>query len=126
MIRKFIKFTLLVFISVDLVAIVFLSYLTFGARGAADSKSQVLIDFEIESGQGAKKISRNLEESGIISNDLFFNYYLWGKGSANLLQAGEYELSPSMTIPHASFRKFLHFSLQPAHALNRRKLSYCA
>jgi UPF0755 protein len=99
MLRKFLQPSLLAFLVLDLTAIVFALYLTIGSRGAADADSQTVIGFRIESGQGAKEIASNLEEAGIISNDLFFNYYLWGNKSASRLQAGEYELSPSMTIP---------------------------
>ncbi|MFY9457658.1 MAG: endolytic transglycosylase MltG [Candidatus Spechtbacterales bacterium] len=99
MLRKLPQFTLLAFIAVDFIAIVFLLYLTLGSLGSADSGNKELVEFIVEKGQGARGIASNLEKDGIISNDLFFNYYAWQKRSANLLQAGEYELSPSMTIP---------------------------
>jgi len=97
--RKLAQLGLLVFMAIDLVAIVFLAYLTFGSMGSADSSSDLIIDFTIDKGQGAKEIAVNLEKEGIISNDLFFNYYIWRKDAGNLLQAGEYELSPAKTIP---------------------------
>ena len=97
--RKFIQFGLISFMAADLIAILFVGYITIGASGSADSSDETLVSFMIESGQGAKSIGANLESDGLISNDLFFNYYLWRAKAANLLQAGEYELSPSMTIP---------------------------
>ena len=99
MLRKLAQFGLLAFVAIDLAAIIFLAYLTFGSMGSADSSSDLIIDFTIDTGQGAKEIAVNLEKEGIISNNLFLNYYIWRKGAANLLQAGEYELSPSVTIP---------------------------
>lgn len=97
MLRKFTRFGLLIFLALDLVVIFFVGYLALGSFGARDSSDQSIIDFKVEPGQGANEIGRNLEKAGIISNDLFFTYYLWGKKSASRLQAGEYELSPSMT-----------------------------
>ncbi len=99
MFRKLIQFSLLTFTAVDFIAIVFLLYLTVSSLGSLDPSNKELVDFRIEKGQGAKDIGAKLEQEGIISNDLFFSYYVWRNGSAKTLQAGEYELSPSMTIP---------------------------
>ncbi len=93
-----IKFGLLAVIAIDLLAIVFLAYLIFGSGRAKNPSSQELIEFNIEKGQGARAIASNLKGEGIISNTLFFNYYVLQDKSANSLQAGKYELSPSMTI----------------------------
>lgn len=97
--HKFFKLGLVTFIALDFLTAIFIGYLAIGSRGAADADSQTVVGFKIESGQGAKEIARNLEAAGVISSDLFFNYYLLGNKFAILLQAGEYELSPSMTIP---------------------------
>lgn len=99
MLRKFFQFGLLTGMALDFMGVIVLIYLTIGSMTAADSSNDEVRDFAIERGQGAKEIASNLERAGIISNDLFFNYYLWRDTSANLLQAGEYALSPSMTIP---------------------------
>lgn len=96
--NRLLQLGLLGFVAVDVIAIALVVYLVVGSRVAADSSSDTLIDFSVQAGQGAKEIGRNLERAGIISNDIFFNYYLLGKESANRLQAGEYELSPSMKI----------------------------
>lgn len=92
------KFGLIFVIAIDLLAIVFLTYIIFGSNSAKDPSDQEFIEFNIEKGQGARKIAANLNKDGIISNSLFFNYYIWQDKSANSLQAGKYELSPSMTI----------------------------
>jgi UPF0755 protein len=56
-------------------------------------------NFVIKRGDGVKQIAFNLEKEGIISGKDFFEIYVWQKKAAGNLQAGEYELSPSMTIP---------------------------
>ena len=105
MLQKLLQFVLIAFLAVDLIAIVFLVYLTVGSRGAMNPPNQEILIFTIEKGQSAREIARGLEQIGLISNDLFFSYYLWSDRSANVLQAGEYALSPSMTIPEI-VRKF--------------------
>lgn len=55
--------------------------------------------FEIKEGEGVKDISKKLEDSQLIKNDLYFNYYIWKSGSREKIQAGKYELRGSMTIP---------------------------
>ena len=105
MLQKLLQFGLIAFLIIDLIAIIFLTYLTIGSRGAANPPIQELLIFTIEKGQSAREIAGGLEQAGLISNDLFFNYYLWSDRSANLLQAGEYDLSGSMTIPQI-VRKF--------------------
>jgi len=96
--RKMLQFGVLGIMLADVIAIGFLTYLTLGSTKAASSDTR-FVDIIIQEGRGARGISRSLEQEGIIANDLFFNYYIWRDRSANLLQAGEYELSPSMTIP---------------------------
>lgn len=56
-------------------------------------------DFEIKSGEGVKDIAKNLEDARLVKNDLYFNYYIWRTGSREKLQAGKYELRPTMTVP---------------------------
>ena len=54
--------------------------------------------FSIEKGQGLFQIAKNLEEEGLIKNRYFFDFYVLIKGAQRKLQAGYYELSPSMAI----------------------------
>lgn len=54
--------------------------------------------FLIEKGQGLFQIAKNLEKEELIKNRYFFDFYLLIRGKAKSLQAGEYKLSPSMTI----------------------------
>ncbi len=54
--------------------------------------------FLIEQGESLFQISENLEKEEIIKNRFLFNFYVFLKGSQKNLQAGEYFLSPSMSI----------------------------
>lgn len=72
-----------------------------------DIGSSKEVIFKIEKGQGAKEISLNLSKQGIIKSSLLFRLYALTKGAAGRLQAGEYLLSPSMTIPEIVNKFFL-------------------
>ncbi|MDO8260243.1 MAG: endolytic transglycosylase MltG, partial [Candidatus Magasanikbacteria bacterium] len=56
------------------------------------------VAFVIESGAGAKTIGANLLEAGLIKSKFFFNFYLWKNDLGANLKAGEYVLSPSLSI----------------------------
>lgn len=53
----------------------------------------------IPRGTGSGKIGELLEAEGLIRHRYLWYYYLWRRGVSHKLQAGEYELSASMTIP---------------------------
>jgi len=53
----------------------------------------------IGKGEGLREISFDLEKEGLIKSRLFFRIYVLSKGVSKNLQAGNYSLSPSMTIP---------------------------
>lgn len=55
--------------------------------------------FSVKKGEGTKEISINLEKEGLIRFGPLFRIYTVSQGVARKLQAGEYILSPSMTIP---------------------------
>ena len=55
--------------------------------------------FVIQPGQPARTISENLANAGLITDARLFEAYVRVNGLANSLQAGAYQLSPSMTIP---------------------------
>jgi len=55
--------------------------------------------FAIGKGEGVREISFHLEKEGLIKSRLFFRIYVLSKGVSRNLQAGDYSLSPSMTIP---------------------------
>lgn len=55
--------------------------------------------FSIARGETIFQIAENLEKEGLIKNKSFFEIYVILKGKRRSLQAGEYNLGPSMTIP---------------------------
>jgi len=55
--------------------------------------------FSIERGQSFSQIADNLEKEGLIKDSFNFKLYAFSQGYARSLQAGEYLLSPSMTLP---------------------------
>ena len=70
-------------------------------QGAYLPKSPFSVEgklFSIERGQNVFQIAENLEREGLIKNKYFFDFYVFLKGVQRKLQAGEYELSPSMSI----------------------------
>ncbi len=63
-----------------------------------DSKNKETIVFQIKKGENLFSISENLKNEKIIKNKLFFQLLNLVKFNWKDLQAGEYELSPSMNI----------------------------
>lgn len=55
--------------------------------------------FIIEQNESLKSIAANLESAKLIRNDVFFIAYVYYKGWAGRLQAGEYSLNSSLNIP---------------------------
>lgn len=60
-----------------------------------DNKSQ---DFLIIKGQGVGEIAQKLEVQGFIKNKIAFRVYVQTKGMDKKIQAGEYRLSPDMSL----------------------------
>lgn len=60
--------------------------------------SNRLVDFTVEKGQGAKQISVELKEQGLIKYSSLFRFFVLIAGHSHGLQAGKYELSPAMSI----------------------------
>jgi len=63
-----------------------------------NASDQNITSFTIESGQGVKEIAANLDSARLIAGGGFFEIYVWQNDLGSSLRAGEYELSPSMTI----------------------------
>ena len=63
-----------------------------------DSKNKETIVFQIKKGENLFSISENLKNEKIIKNKLFFQLLNLVKFNWKDLQAGEYELSPSMKM----------------------------
>jgi len=62
------------------------------------SESNIVELFEIKKNEGTKTIGLNLEKSNLIKNKYYFYYYLRAEKLAQKIQAGNYELSPNMSI----------------------------
>lgn len=60
--------------------------------------------FLVKKGEGARTISQNLKEQGLIRSNFLFKAYVLVKKQGAKLQAGEYELSSSMNIPEIAAR----------------------
>lgn len=56
------------------------------------------IVFVIKKGEGVKTVAARLEKEKLINGGFYFEFYVWEKGLATKLQAGEYILSPSLSV----------------------------
>lgn len=61
------------------------------------ANNEETIQFVIPSGQAVITIANRLQTEGMIRHPLAFRYQVWQSGIANKIQAGSFELSPSMT-----------------------------
>ena len=57
------------------------------------------ISFVVPPGAPAKTIAQNLQAAGLVSDALLFEAYVRASGLASRLEAGEYTLNATMTIP---------------------------
>lgn len=64
-----------------------------------NTNSQEEILFMVQKGEGTREIAFNLEKKGLIKRAPLFRLYTFLKGVSRSLQAGNYLLSPSMTVP---------------------------
>jgi UPF0755 protein len=92
---KKIKISFLIFVIVILAGM----YVWQGMYFPIDKNSKKEIIFSIKRGEGTKEISINLEKEGLIKMATLFRIYAIFKGTSGRLQAGEYLVSPSMSIP---------------------------
>jgi len=77
----------------------FIISLWYGSKLPKDINATEEKIFSIEKGQSFFQIADNLEEEGLIKNSLYFKAYVLLEGHSRSLQAGEYFLSPSMSLP---------------------------
>ena len=91
-----------------LIIVLSLGFLYFyqGIYFPKDSASQTERSFLIEKGDGVKEISSNLEREDLIRSGFLFKMYVLLERKEKNLKAGEYLLSPSMTIPQIA-EKFI-------------------
>lgn len=55
--------------------------------------------FTIKKGEGVMEIATNLEEQGIIKSRWYFNFYVGFRRIVRDMKAGDYLLSPTMSVP---------------------------
>lgn len=85
---------------VILIIILFSGFLVwFGVYVPKEPWSTETIAFLVKKGEGVKEISINLKEQGLIRYSSLFRVYVLVQGKVRKLQAGEYQLSPGMSIP---------------------------
>lgn len=89
--------SILVFSLISIAAVSAISIIRDLERPLDSSKTAMVI-FEIKPGERVQDIADNLEKSGIIRGSDYFKLYLWKAASGSKLKAGQYELSPSMTL----------------------------
>ncbi len=92
--KKLVKFVILI----GLLCFLSWSYIyNRGINSVLDENGQNMV-FVINKGDRVKKIAENLKESNLIDSSLFFLLYTKKNEIDSSLQAGEYILSPKMTI----------------------------
>lgn len=79
---------------VGVVAVVVIATAMLQPINASDEQVQ---QFVVGKGQGTNAIGQNLVEAGLIRHPLLFRYVVWQKGLAGKIQAGSFDLSPSMS-----------------------------
>ncbi|MGQ9568492.1 MAG: endolytic transglycosylase MltG [Anaerolineae bacterium] len=62
-------------------------------------QDDILIPFRVEPGETAGMVALRLEEAGLVHDAGLFSLYMRYRGLDTRLEAGEYRLSPRMTIP---------------------------
>ncbi len=62
------------------------------------STSPKQVDFLINKGSSVSQIGNNLEKAGLIKNSIVFKFFVQLTNSQNKIQAGEFELSPNLSL----------------------------
>lgn len=96
-VRKIVLTVLIVFI----LLIVFLGFAGYryvmNSLEPIDEASEEIVEVEIPTGSGRGQIATILEENDLIGSSFVFEYYVRFRGDNNF-QAGEYLMSPSMSV----------------------------
>ena len=64
----------------------------------APSKDTKQVPFMINKGSSIALIGNNLEKAGLVRNGLVFRYYVQFTNTQNKIQAGEFQLSPNLSL----------------------------
>jgi len=86
-------------ITLVIVAVAGIRYWYHNGLNAIDEDSNVYQKFVVETGASVSEIGDKLESAGIIQNSTAFSWYVKGDQVGVSLQAGTYNLSPSMSVP---------------------------
>ncbi len=85
-------------ITVLAVVSVVLAVYFFSGVNSSVSDQPTLIYFEVETGSSVKTIAKNLHQQQLITSANLFKWYVWYQGAQSKLLAGEYKLSPDMSL----------------------------
>ncbi len=85
----------LIIAGVLLLTIIFLS---FEIYVPINPDSRQTANFSVQKGWGDEEIAKNLKEAGLIRSSYFFRFYVFSALKHFQLQAGEYNLSPKMSL----------------------------
>ncbi len=77
---------------------IFLGFLVYSQFYGSHSLEQEPKIFIVQKGENLAQIAQNLEKQGFIKMKLFFKFYVFLQEGERLLKAGEYSLSPSMSV----------------------------
>lgn len=83
---------------VTLCAVVLLAVLYLKNLLLAPSNDSKTINFMINKGSSVSLIGNNLKKAGLIKNAVVFKFYIQITNSQNKIQAGEFELSPNLSL----------------------------
>jgi UPF0755 protein len=92
-VKKFFKSVLVA--TVTLVIVFLISYKFFSLPVSPDSDNQ---DFVVNQGDSLRQIAKRLELNGLIKNQYFFILESYRTGLNSKLQAGQFQLSPSLSL----------------------------
>lgn len=91
------KFKLLTtFFLIFLISIFLIFYIRQTFSSVSDDDKS--IDFMINKGSSVSLIGNNLEKAGLIRNGITFKFYVQVTNSQNKIQAGEFQLSPNLSM----------------------------
>ena len=74
-------------------------FYVFNRMSYSHGRAEKAVEFEVSKGENALDIGEKLQQEDIISNRIYFLLYLWKQGKLHSMIAGNYELSPKLTIP---------------------------
>lgn len=91
------------FISLLVLLIIFLVgsslYIWYEIYMPADKANNQQSSFTVEKGESVKEVATKLRSENFIRSQFWFKIYVWLEKQSTNLQAGEYALSPSFSVP---------------------------